>query len=219
MSPIRARSVCAAMKPSAVWPSSIGASGGPRPRIWKKWSITQIESKPASSAVRADAGQRRTDGGRAARPRELVDLEPELHIRTWCHAPLVRTLLMTSACPANSASDPASNRSRLATPIDGPLDVARGAPSHWSLAGADPVAAAIDAGQWRQAAVAGASTCGAARRREVITQGRPDRRHRSHERDLPSEASCTRDPTGGDVKHRLAPRSLRRPSRTADRCA
>ena len=40
------------MKPSAVWPSSIGASGGPRPRIWKKWSMTQIESKPASSAVR-----------------------------------------------------------------------------------------------------------------------------------------------------------------------
>ena len=40
------------MKPSAVSPSSIGASGGPRPRIWKKWSITQIESKPTSSAVR-----------------------------------------------------------------------------------------------------------------------------------------------------------------------
>ena len=52
MSPMRARSVWAAMKPSAVWPSSIGASGGPRPRIWKKWSMTQIESKPASSAVR-----------------------------------------------------------------------------------------------------------------------------------------------------------------------
>ena len=40
------------MKPSAVNPSSIGASGGPRPRIWKKWSITQIESKPTASAVR-----------------------------------------------------------------------------------------------------------------------------------------------------------------------
>ena len=40
------------MKPSAVQPSSIGSSGRPTPRIWKKWSITQIESKPASSASR-----------------------------------------------------------------------------------------------------------------------------------------------------------------------
>jgi hypothetical protein len=33
-------------------PSSIGSSARPTARIWKKWSITQIESKPASSAVR-----------------------------------------------------------------------------------------------------------------------------------------------------------------------
>ncbi len=51
MSPSRACSEWAAMNPRAVWPSSIGASGGPRPRIWKKWSITQIESNPTSSAV------------------------------------------------------------------------------------------------------------------------------------------------------------------------
>ena len=40
------------MNPSAVQPSSIGSSGRPTPRIWKKWSITQMESKPASSASR-----------------------------------------------------------------------------------------------------------------------------------------------------------------------
>jgi hypothetical protein len=51
MSPSRARCEWAAMKPSAVCPSSIGASGGPTPRIWKKWSMTQIESNPTSSAV------------------------------------------------------------------------------------------------------------------------------------------------------------------------
>ncbi len=42
----------AAMNPSAVQPSSIGSSTLPTPRIWKKWSITQIESNPASSAWR-----------------------------------------------------------------------------------------------------------------------------------------------------------------------
>ena len=52
MSPIRARLECAAMKPSAVMPSSIGSSARPTLRIWKKWSITQMESKPASSASR-----------------------------------------------------------------------------------------------------------------------------------------------------------------------
>ena len=31
-------------------PSSIGSSGRPTPRIWKKWSMTQMESKPTSSA-------------------------------------------------------------------------------------------------------------------------------------------------------------------------
>ncbi len=40
-------------------PSSIGSSGGPTPRIWKKWSMTQIESRPMSSAwrtIRASVG-------------------------------------------------------------------------------------------------------------------------------------------------------------------
>ena len=40
------------MKPSVVMPSSIGSSVRPTLRIWKKWSMTQIESNPASSAVR-----------------------------------------------------------------------------------------------------------------------------------------------------------------------
>ena len=50
MSPSRARFVSAARNPSAVHPSSIGSSARPTLRIWKKWSITQIESKPTSSA-------------------------------------------------------------------------------------------------------------------------------------------------------------------------
>ncbi len=40
------------MKPSVVRPSSIGSSGRPTEPICRKWSITQMESKPASSAVR-----------------------------------------------------------------------------------------------------------------------------------------------------------------------
>jgi len=40
------------MKPSVVMPSSMGSSGRPTEPIWWKWSITQIESKPTSSAVR-----------------------------------------------------------------------------------------------------------------------------------------------------------------------
>jgi PAS domain-containing protein len=47
------------MNPSVVMPSSIGSSGRPTPRIWKKWSITQIESKPRPSAwltIRASVG-------------------------------------------------------------------------------------------------------------------------------------------------------------------
>src|SRR4029079_15687106 len=51
--PGRARFVWAARKPSVVQPSSIGSSVLPTLRIWKKWSITQIESKPTSSAWRA----------------------------------------------------------------------------------------------------------------------------------------------------------------------
>ncbi len=52
MSPSRARVECAAMNPSAVQPSSIGSSARPTARIWKKWSMTQMESNPASSAAR-----------------------------------------------------------------------------------------------------------------------------------------------------------------------
>ena len=40
------------MNPSVVQPSSIGSSVAPTLRIWKKWSMTQIESNPASSASR-----------------------------------------------------------------------------------------------------------------------------------------------------------------------
>src|SRR6266550_9619193 len=53
MRPRRARDVLAARNPSVVQPSSIGSSGRPTPRIWKKWSMTQIESNPTSSAWRA----------------------------------------------------------------------------------------------------------------------------------------------------------------------
>ena len=69
------------MKPSVVKPSSIGSSGLPTPRIWKKWSMTQIESKPTSSASRTMPRQRRADRRGAARPGERVDLEAELHRR------------------------------------------------------------------------------------------------------------------------------------------
>ena len=60
-------------------PSSIGSSTAPTPRIWKKWSMTQIESKPASSAVADDPGEGRADGLGAAGPRERADLQAELH--------------------------------------------------------------------------------------------------------------------------------------------
>ncbi len=65
------------MKPSVVMPSSIGSSVRPTLRIWKKWSMTQIESNPASSAVRTGSQSGR-DGGRAAGPREGRDLEADL---------------------------------------------------------------------------------------------------------------------------------------------
>ena len=80
MSPSRARVVWAAMNPSVVMPSSIGSSIRPTPRIWKKWSMTQIESKPASSAVADDPGEGRADGLRSAGPGERRDLEAELHV-------------------------------------------------------------------------------------------------------------------------------------------
>jgi len=59
ISPSLARLVLAAMNPSVVQPSSMGSSAGPIPRIWKKWSMTQSESNPASSAertIRASVG-------------------------------------------------------------------------------------------------------------------------------------------------------------------
>ena len=67
------------MKPSAVMPSSIGASGGPPPRIWKKWSITQIESKPASSAARVTRARVGPISLGPPGPGEVVDLQPEFH--------------------------------------------------------------------------------------------------------------------------------------------
>jgi len=54
MVPSRMRRVWPAMKASVAYASSIGASGGwPLRRIWKKWSIVQMVSTRASSAVRA----------------------------------------------------------------------------------------------------------------------------------------------------------------------
>ena len=48
------RLVWPARKPSVAYASNIGDSGGgPVSRIWKKWSMTQRLSKPASSAVTA----------------------------------------------------------------------------------------------------------------------------------------------------------------------
>ena len=67
------------MKPSAVMPSSIGSSTGPTLRIWKKWSMTQIESKPTSSAWRTMRARVGPMAGRAAGPGERRDLEAELH--------------------------------------------------------------------------------------------------------------------------------------------
>ena len=73
-------------------PSSIGSSGGPTPRIWKKWSMTQIESKPTSSAWRTIRARVGPMAGRAAGPGEGVDLQAELHVvgeRTGFGVPMV----------------------------------------------------------------------------------------------------------------------------------
>ncbi len=52
--PTRVRRVWAAMNVSVVYASIIGSSGGrPTTGIWKKWSMVQMLSTPASSAVRA----------------------------------------------------------------------------------------------------------------------------------------------------------------------
>ena len=47
------REVSAAAYAKAEYPSSMSSSGGPIIEIWKKWSITQSEVSPASSALRA----------------------------------------------------------------------------------------------------------------------------------------------------------------------
>ncbi len=47
------RRVRPAAKASALHPSSISCSGGPKTSIWKKWSITQRLAKPAASAPSA----------------------------------------------------------------------------------------------------------------------------------------------------------------------
>ncbi len=52
-----ARSVCAAMKPRVVYASSMSFSVGPTAPIWKKWSITAMESKPAWSPARTTAAR------------------------------------------------------------------------------------------------------------------------------------------------------------------
>jgi hypothetical protein len=52
--PSRRRPLWPAMRASVACASSIGASGGkPLTRIWKKWSMVQMLSMPASSAMRA----------------------------------------------------------------------------------------------------------------------------------------------------------------------
>jgi hypothetical protein len=50
--PSRMRCVRPAMNASVAYASSIGDSGGsPLSRIWKKWSMVQMLSTPAASAV------------------------------------------------------------------------------------------------------------------------------------------------------------------------
>src|SRR5574341_1924333 len=53
MVPRPARFVWPARKPRVVYASSMSRSAAPTGGIWKKWSITQMESYPASSAARA----------------------------------------------------------------------------------------------------------------------------------------------------------------------
>ena len=65
--------MCAAMKPRAVQPSSIGSSGRPTLRIWKKWSMTQIESKPG--VVRVRGRSRASVGPMASGPPGQVNEE------------------------------------------------------------------------------------------------------------------------------------------------
>lgn len=51
MAPRRAVVVRAARPPRSVYASNMGSSTAPMPGIWKRWSMTQTESKPADSAV------------------------------------------------------------------------------------------------------------------------------------------------------------------------
>ena len=60
---ILVREVCPAMKPSVVYASSMSSSASPSPGSWKKWSMTQMELKPASSAVRTTSASREPSSG------------------------------------------------------------------------------------------------------------------------------------------------------------
>src|ERR671914_2277272 len=113
--PIRARSVCAATYPRAVIPSSIGASGGPRPRIWKKWSMTQIESKPTSSAVRTT----RASVG-------PIPAAPPGHVKLLICSPnrMVRIVAAGAQRPLQGAAG--GGRASTARLIDRPASAGRG---------------------------------------------------------------------------------------------
>ena len=79
--PSRTRSVTPARKASVVQLSSMSCQAPPNIGIWRKWSITQMLSKPASSAAAAIGGEPGPQLGRAARPRPHRDLQPEARAR------------------------------------------------------------------------------------------------------------------------------------------
>src|SRR5690349_10970995 len=107
INPSRARLVWAVMKPSAVVPSSMGSSISPTLRIWNRWSMTQIESKPASSAARhtrarvgpiwaSPPGQEKDEIWRPiftlAQPRLLEEVHLRRHDHVAGHAALAADL-------------------------------------------------------------------------------------------------------------------------------
>lgn len=51
----RIRLVTGASADSTVQPSMNGSSGAPTPPIWIRWSMTENQAKPSSSAQRASA--------------------------------------------------------------------------------------------------------------------------------------------------------------------
>src|SRR2546427_4142238 len=127
MRPRRARDVLAARNPSVVQPSSIGSSGRPTPRIWKKWSMTQIESNPTSPAWRA---MRARVGPTAAAPPghvyegicKPIFIELGLRDRDWASpwasgsAPVIEALV--AGCyshPVAGAVEPVPRPSQSAT--------------------------------------------------------------------------------------------------------